>query len=135
MGEHHDRRPHEQRASPCLDRQQEALQGWHEYLYLLLDVVMPRSEGLLDAELGQLAVNDTLVIQLHDVLLSQVAAVVRVALLIYINFFLPPLLISCNMYTRLCQDMQQAHSMQNKSTAMVRRETAGFMVCVACAGI
>lgn len=65
------------------------------YLNLLLDVVVPGSESLLDAQLSQLDVNDALVIQFFDVLLSQVTSVVGMVLLILIDFLLPPPLISC----------------------------------------
>ncbi len=67
---------------------------------MLLDVVMSSSEGLLEAKLGQLDVTDALVIQLLDVLLSKVAAVVGMLLLIYLDLFLPSHLISCREHSR-----------------------------------
>ena len=73
---------------------------WRSHLDLLLDVVMSSSEGLLDAKLGQLDVNDALVVQLLDMLLSKVAAVVGMLLLIYLNLFLPSRLVSCTEHSR-----------------------------------
>ncbi len=73
---------------------------WRSHLDLLFDVVMFGSERLLDAKLGQLDVNDALVVQLLDMLLSKVAAVVGMLLLIYLNLFLPPRLVSCTEHSR-----------------------------------
>ena len=85
---------------PCMKRANEDDECWRSHLDLLLDVVMSSSEGLLDAKLGQLDVNDALVVQLLDMLLSKVAAVVGMLLLVCLNVFLPSRLVSCTENSR-----------------------------------
>ncbi len=61
---------------------------------------MSSGEGLLDAKLSQLDANDALVVQLLDMLLSKVAAVVGMLLLVYLDLFLPSRLVSCTEHSR-----------------------------------
>ena len=65
------------------------------HLNLLLDVEVAGSAGFLDAQLSQLDVDRTLVVQLLLVLLSKVAAIVWKLLFILLHLRLPPFLVIC----------------------------------------